>query len=157
MITASFRFLVYLSCPDDEFPIHIRWCEKPPVGWKRQRINTTWTLTENSCLFFCQRSPNDNLPLVKSTVMKMKWKWNMFHLLFVHCRRGKKGKRTTISSFDPKGKKCLRANKCANKNILPPRPPIIPSVFTSIYPYPFFLLKLHEKRFNQGIRFEANI
>jgi hypothetical protein len=33
-----------------------------------------------------------------------------------------------------------------------------PSYYTlSIYPYPFFLLKLREKRFNQGIRFEANI
>ncbi len=31
--------------------------------------------------------------------MKMKWKWNMFHFLFVHCGRRKKGKRQSLLSI----------------------------------------------------------
>jgi hypothetical protein len=58
-------------------------------------------------------------------------------------RAGEKGE-TTIPSFHPKGKKCLRGNKCANKNILPPLPPIIPSVFTPIHFSCFSCVKKRE-------------
>ncbi len=45
--------------------------------------------------------------------------------------RGVEKGETTIPSFDPKGKKMFASEKVRKQNILPPRPPIIPKVFTT--------------------------
>ncbi len=83
--------------------------------------------------FFSSRGVQMTIFLRPNALNENEMKMKYVPLPLRPLRAGEKGE-TTIPSFHPKGKKCLRAKKCANQNILPPpRPPIIPSVFTPIH------------------------